>query len=78
VYAVLDCNPVIIIGEDEPVPVYPPGEDVTVYVAPGTVPGVNATEACPLLNDLPVPWFVATTDVGAVGTAPIGIHVVPL
>jgi hypothetical protein len=30
VYPVADCKPVIEIGEEEPVAVYPPGEDVTV------------------------------------------------
>jgi len=45
VYPVLDCKPVIIIGEDDPVFVYPPGDDVIVYVEPGTVPVVKATDA---------------------------------
>jgi hypothetical protein len=30
VYAVADCRPVTVKGEDAPVAVYPPGEDVTV------------------------------------------------
>jgi hypothetical protein len=30
VYAVADCNPVTVIGLDDPVPVKPPGLDVTV------------------------------------------------
>ena len=30
VYEVPDCRPVTVIGEDAPVAVYPPGEDVTV------------------------------------------------
>ena len=59
----LDCNPVIVIGEDEPVAVNDPGEDVTVYDLPKNVPGVNATDAAPLLYALPEGEFVAVTEV---------------
>jgi len=49
---VLDCKPVTTIGLDEPVFVYEPGVEVTVndVAFPPLVAGVNATEACPLLN----------------------------
>jgi hypothetical protein len=30
VYEVLDCKPATVIGEEAPVPVNPPGEEVTV------------------------------------------------
>ena len=47
-----DCKPVTRIGLDEPVFVYEPGVEVTVndVAFPPLVAGVNATEACPLLN----------------------------
>ncbi len=44
VYWVDDWRPVIVIGEEEAVPVNPPGDDVAVYVLPRIVPGVNAIE----------------------------------
>ena len=43
-YAVSDCRPVTKIGDEEPVFVYEPGEEVTVYVFPATVPAENATD----------------------------------
>jgi hypothetical protein len=65
VYVVPLVNPVTVIGLDEPVPVIPPGLDVTVYdvmVAPPLLTGaVNATEA------LASP-AVAVPMVGAPGT----------
>jgi hypothetical protein len=65
---VLDCNPVTVIGEDAPVPVYPPGLDVAVNdVATAPDPAVNVTVAEPLLNARPVPTFVAVPIVGAPG-----------
>jgi hypothetical protein len=69
VYAVFDCNPATVIGLEAPVPVYPPGEDVTVYeVAAGPVAaGVKATDAAPLLNALLVPISVAVPTVTASG-----------
>jgi hypothetical protein len=70
VYAVLDCKPVTVIGEDDPVPVYPPGDEVTVNdVAAGDSAGKEKeTVAWPLLNALPVPEVVAETFVGANGS----------
>ena len=56
-------------GEDAPVAVYPPGEEVAVYdvaAAPEAF-GVNATVAAPLLYARPVPTFVAVPIVGALG-----------
>ncbi len=66
----LDCKPVTVIGEDDPVSVYPPGDEVTVNdVAAGDSAGKeNVTVAAPLLNALPVPTFVADTLVGANGS----------
>jgi hypothetical protein len=50
---VFDCKPVTVIGDAEPVPVNPPGLDVTVYEVTGNLPSkdgaVKVTEACPLL-----------------------------
>jgi hypothetical protein len=67
---VADCNPSTVIGEDAPVPVYPPGDEVTVNeVAAGDSAGKeNVTVAAPLLNALPVPTFEADTPVGANGS----------
>jgi hypothetical protein len=47
VYAVAGVNPVIIMGEVEPVAVTPPGEDVTVneVAVPPVIAGVKATDA---------------------------------
>lgn len=68
VYTVADCRPVTEIGEDDPVPVYPPGDDVTVKeVAAFLASGVNVTSARPLLNGLPEPTSVAVPIVGAYG-----------
>ncbi len=66
----LDCKPVTVTGEDDPVPVYPPGDEVTVNdVAAGDSAGKeNVTVAAPLLNALPVPTSVADTLVGANGS----------
>ena len=59
-------SPVTVIGDAVPLPVMPPGEDVTVYVVIGDVPledgGVNVTVACALPA-------VARGIVGAPGTA---------
>jgi hypothetical protein len=70
VYAVLDCKPATVMGEDDPVPVYPPGEDVAVNdVAAGDNAGKeNVTVAAPSLKALPVPTSVAVTLVGAIGS----------
>jgi len=66
VYVVEPDNPETVIGEDEPVPVRPPGLDVTVYpviVDPLLdVGGVNVTLAA-------TPTRVAVPMVGASGTA---------
>ena len=66
----LDWSPATVIGEDDPVPVYPPGDEVTVNdVAAGDSAGKEkVTVAAPLLNALPVPTFVADTLVGANGS----------
>jgi hypothetical protein len=50
VYAVADCNPVTVSGDDAPEAVYPPGEEVTVNdVAVGPEAAVKVTVAAPLL-----------------------------
>jgi hypothetical protein len=51
VYPVLDCNPVIINGLEDPETVYEPGVDVAVYdvTGPPEVGAVNASDADPLL-----------------------------
>jgi hypothetical protein len=53
VYDVLDSKPVTDIGDDAPVPVNPPGLEVTVYEVIGNPPSkvgaVNVTSARPLL-----------------------------
>jgi hypothetical protein len=68
VYAVSDCKPVTEIGEDAPVAVYPPGEDVTVNdVAALIGSAVNVTSARPLLYARPDGTFVAVPIVGAYG-----------
>jgi hypothetical protein len=65
---VFDCKPVTEIGDDAPVAVYPPGEDVTVNdVAAFLASAVNVTSARPLLNGLPEPTSVAVPIVGAYG-----------
>jgi hypothetical protein len=73
VYEVLDCKPVTVTGEDAPVPVNPPGLDVTVYAVigkpPSKVGAVNVTVAAPLLKARPVPTLVAVPIVGALGTS---------
>ena len=51
----------MVIGELEPDAVYEPGDEVTVYVLPRTVPGVNAIEADPLLYARPEGELVAAT-----------------
>ena len=68
VYAVFDCNPVTVIGDVAPVPVKPPGDDVTVNEVAAFGPwAVNATVAAPLLNALLVPTSVAVPISGAAG-----------
>jgi hypothetical protein len=68
VYATADCRPNTEIGDEAPVPVKPPGEDVTVYeVAALVVSGVNVISARPLLNGRFAPTFVAVPIVGAYG-----------
>ena len=67
-YVTFDCNPVIEIGDDDPVAVYPPGVDVTVNdVAALRELGVNDTSALPLLYGLPDPTSVAVPIIGASG-----------
>ena len=68
VYAVLDCKPVTVSGDDDPVAVYDPGEDVAVNdVAVAPAPAVKVTVADPLLNARPDPASVAETLVGVLG-----------
>lgn len=68
VYDVLDCSPSTVIGDDEPLAVYDPGEDVTVKdVAVAPAPAVNDTVAAPLLKARFVPTSVAVTFVGTPG-----------
>ncbi len=68
VYAVFDCKPATVIGDEDPVPVNEPGEDVTVNeVAVAPAPAVNSTLAAPLLNGRLVPTSVAVTLVGMPG-----------
>jgi hypothetical protein len=71
VYEVPLVRPVTLTGEVAPVPVNPPGEDVTVYEVIGAEPelagAVNVTVAVPLTAD-------ADTAVGAPGRIPdIGV-----
>jgi hypothetical protein len=70
VYAVPFVNPVTVIGEDDPVAVIDPGDDVTVYCViaepPLSAGAVNVTVACVLPP-------VAVPIVGAFGTVkPLG------
>jgi hypothetical protein len=60
---------VTVKGEDAPVAVYPPGEDVAVneVAAAPVADGVNVTVAAPLLNALDVPTSVAVPIVGGFG-----------
>ena len=74
VYCVEDCKPVTTIGDTAPLAVYEPGDDVTVYVLPREVPGVNAIDADPLLNALEVPTFVAATSVTTDAAEPTADH----
>jgi hypothetical protein len=68
VYAVLDCKPSTTIGDDDPLAVYDPGEDVTVKdVAVAPAPAVKGTLAAPLLNARLVPTFVTVPIVGMPG-----------
>jgi hypothetical protein len=65
VYAVPLLNPLTVIGLDEPVPVAPPGEAVTVYEVIGSLENegaVNATETAP-----PVVKSLAESMLGAEG-----------
>ena len=64
-----DCSPVTVSGEDAPVAVNDPGDDVTVNdVAAGDDPGREKdTDAAPLLNGRDVPTSVAVTLVGDCG-----------
>jgi len=63
-------KPVTVIGEDAPVAVRPPGEEVTVYPViadpPVFVGAVKLTEALPLLA-------VAAIPVGVPGTVVVGV-----
>jgi hypothetical protein len=70
VYCVDDCKPVTVTGELDPVAVYEPGDEVTVYDLPAIVPALNATEALPLLYALLDGESVATTDVGVEADIP--------
>lgn len=68
VYAVLDCKPSTTIGDDEPVAVYDPGEDVTLKdVAVAPAPAVKGMLAAPLLNARDVPTSVTVPIVGMPG-----------
>jgi hypothetical protein len=68
VYEVEDCNPVTVSGDDAPVAVNPPGEEVAVNdVAVGPEPAVNETVAAPLLYARLVPTSEADTPVGIPG-----------
>lgn len=64
-----DANPVTVKGDDAPVAVNDPGDDVTVYDVAGAplAEGVKVTVAEPLLKARPVPTSVATTFVGGFG-----------
>ena len=72
VYPVADCSPDTVIGLKAPVPVNPPGLDVTVYEVIGSLlvaGALNDTVAAPLLYPRLVPTFEADTLVGTVGAA---------
>ena len=63
VYDVLGANPLIEIGEEDPLPLAPPGEEITVYpviAEPPVAPSVKATETV-----VPVAKSVAVPIVGA-------------
>ena len=78
VYDVLDCKPSTVTGDEEPVPVYDPGEDVTVKdVAVAPAPAVKVTLAAPLLNARAVPTLVAVALVGIPGAPLAEEEVVP-
>ncbi len=78
VYCVLEARLVTVIGDDVDVnvdgDVEGDGVSTNELEAPPLVPAENATEADPLLNALPDPEFVATTDVGAEGATAIANH----
>jgi hypothetical protein len=68
VYAVPDCKPVTVNGDDAPVAVKLPGLEVTVKeVAKAPAPAVNVTVAAPLLKAREVPTSVAVPIVGMPG-----------
>jgi hypothetical protein len=67
---VLDCSPVTVNGDDAPVAVKFPGDEVTVNDVIGkplSPPDVNDTIAEPLLNARDVPTSVADTLTGGLG-----------
>ena len=76
VYAVADCNPLTVIGEDDAVPVNPPGVDVARYEfgKPPPSPGENATDADELLYALPDAEYVVVPIVGIPGGALFATH----
>jgi hypothetical protein len=71
VYAVPFVNPVIVMGDAEPVAVTPPGLDVTRYPVIGDPPSlagaVNVTDAVALVEDVAVPIVGAPGTVTGVG-----------
>ena len=76
VYAVADCSPLTVIGEDAAVPVNPPGVEVARYKfgKPPPSPGVNVTDEDELLYGCPVAEYVAVPIVGTPGGALFATH----
>jgi hypothetical protein len=68
VYAVPAVNPLTVTGEEAPVPVKPPGLEVTVYevmaALPVSVGAVNVTLAEELLATVAVPMVGAPGEIG--------------
>jgi hypothetical protein len=65
VYAVPLVKPLTVTGEDEPVPVMPPGDEVTVY--PVIAPPPVLAGAVKVTDTVPLPAVVAVPMVGASG-----------
>jgi hypothetical protein len=65
VYAVPLVKPLTVTGEDEPVPVMPPGDEVTVY--PVMAPPPVLAGAVKVTDTAPLPAAVAVPIVGASG-----------
>jgi hypothetical protein len=65
VYAVPSVKPLTVIGEDEPVPVKPPGDEVTVYPVIAPPPVLTGAVKVTVADEEPAE---AVPIVGALGT----------